>query len=87
MPPSDSTPAGTDGTAPATTFEAAYGELRQVIEQLEAGGLALEESVRLFERGTELVRACEQIVDGAELRVQRLASEPAAPFPEPLADE
>lgn len=87
MPPTDPTPASGDGAAGAARFEAAYEELRRAIEQLEAGGLGLEDSVRVFERGSELVRVCEQIVDRAELHVQRLASEPAAAFSEPAPDE
>jgi exodeoxyribonuclease VII small subunit len=70
--------------ADAASFEAAYRELQQVIAQLENGGLALEDAVRLFERGQELVKRCQRIVDDAELRVTRLAAEPspAAPLTE-----
>jgi exodeoxyribonuclease VII small subunit len=65
----------------AATFEDAYRELQRVIAQLDDGGLALEDAVRLFERGQELVKRCQRIVDDAELRVTRLAAEPnqAAP--------
>ena len=62
------------------SFESAYRELQQVVEQLEDGGLGLEEAVRLFERGTELAQACQRIVDTAQLRVTRLAAESAAPL-------
>jgi exodeoxyribonuclease VII small subunit len=61
----------------AATFEDAYRELQRVIAQLDDGGLALEDAVRLFERGQELVKRCQRIVDDAELRVTRLAAEPA----------
>lgn len=72
-------------TEPQTTpsvasFEGAYRELQQVVEQLEDGGLGLEEAVRLFERGTELAHECQRIVDEAQLRVTRLAAESAAPL-------
>jgi exodeoxyribonuclease VII small subunit len=63
-----------------TSFEAAYGELQQVVAQLEDGSLDLERAVQLFERGSQLVAACERIVDAAELRVTRLAAESAAPL-------
>ena len=70
--------------ADAAGFDAAYRELQEVIAQLEDGGLALEDAVRLFERGQELVKRCQRIVDDAELRVTRLAAEPnqAAPSTE-----
>jgi exodeoxyribonuclease VII small subunit len=60
------------------SFEVAFRELQQVVEQLEDGGLELERAVQLFERGTELARACERIVDEAELRVTRLPAESAS---------
>ena len=68
----------------AAGFEAVYRELQEVIAQLEDGGLGLEEAIRLFERGQELVKRCQRIVDDAELRVTRLAAEPnqAAPLTE-----
>jgi len=67
------------------TFEQAYRELQEVVEQLEDGGLGLEDAVRLFERGSELARVCQRIVDQAELRVTRLAAESASPLGEPRA--
>ena len=66
--------------AQSGSFETVYRELQQVVAQLEAGDLDLERAVRLFERGGELVLACERIVDQAELRVTRLAAEPVSPL-------
>jgi exodeoxyribonuclease VII small subunit len=66
----------------AASYEAAYKELQEVIGQLEDGGLGLEEAVHLFERGSQLVRLCQRIVDDAELRVTRLAAESATPLSE-----
>jgi exodeoxyribonuclease VII small subunit len=63
-----------------TSFAAAYGELQDVVAQLEDGSLDLERAVLLFERGSQLVAACERIVDAAELRVTRLAAETASPL-------
>ena len=69
----------------AASFEDAYRELQQVVEQLEDGGLRLEDAVQLFERGSELARVCQRIVDEAELRVTRLAAESATTLAEPRA--
>jgi exodeoxyribonuclease VII small subunit len=66
----------------ADTFEGAYHELQQVVTRLEDGGLGLEDAVQLYERGSELVRTCQSIVDQAELRVTRLAAESGAPLPD-----
>ena len=62
----------------AESFEAAYRELQQVVAQLESGDLDLEHAVELFERGSQLVQVCERVVDAAELRVTRLATESAS---------
>jgi exodeoxyribonuclease VII small subunit len=63
-----------------SSFEVAYRELQQVVDRLEDGGLGLEEAVQLFERGTQLARTCQRIVDEAQLRVTRLAAESASPL-------
>lgn len=63
-----------------TSFEAAFSELQQVVEQLENGGLDLDRAVQLFDQGTRLAQACERIVDAAELRVTRLTAESASPL-------
>jgi exodeoxyribonuclease VII small subunit len=62
------------------SFEAAYRELQQVVDQLESGEVDLERTVALFERGSQLAKTCEQLVDAAQLRVTRLAAESASPL-------
>ncbi|MAS32522.1 MAG: exodeoxyribonuclease VII small subunit [Anaerolineaceae bacterium] len=56
------------------SFEAAYGELEQIITQLESGDLPLDESVGLFERGRKLSERCQVLLDQAELRINQLTS-------------
>jgi exodeoxyribonuclease VII small subunit len=67
-------------------FEAAFRELQEVIEQLEEGGLGLEASVRLFERGMDLASKCEKTLEKAELRVIRLMPEHGSPLSDFSAD-
>ncbi len=56
---------------PATLgYEAARDELAQVVRTLEAGGLALEDSVALWERGEQLAAACERHLAGARERIE-----------------
>ena len=83
-PKSDRGAAAEPGSA--ASFEDAYRELQQVVEQLEDGGLGLEQAVRLFERGTQLAQVCQRIVDEAQLRVTRLSAESAAPLTDTPAD-
>ena len=53
-------------------FEAALRELEQIVEQLEAGDLPLEQSLELFEQGVRLSRDCQKRLDEAERRVEIL---------------
>jgi exodeoxyribonuclease VII small subunit len=53
-------------------FEAAIARLSEIVEALESGDLALEESLRLFEEGVRLTRASQAILDTAEKRVEEL---------------
>ncbi|MDZ4766324.1 MAG: exodeoxyribonuclease VII small subunit [Chloroflexota bacterium] len=55
------------------SFEAAFAELEQIIVRLDAGDLALDESVTLYERGRALSERCQTLLDSAELRVSRLS--------------
>jgi exodeoxyribonuclease VII small subunit len=47
------------------TYEAARAELVEIVQQLEAGGATLEESLALWERGEALAKICQQWLDGA----------------------
>jgi len=55
------------------TLEQALGELEQVITQLDAGDLDLNQVLALYERGQWLARRCQQQLDEAELRIEQLA--------------
>ena len=50
-------------------FEQAREELAEVVRTLEAGGLSLEESLALWERGEKLAAICQQWLDGARARL------------------
>jgi exodeoxyribonuclease VII small subunit len=64
-----------DGEAP--TFEESFGGLQATVEQLEEGGLPLEQALDLFERGMRLAASCQRLLDQAELRLTRLVEEHA----------
>jgi exodeoxyribonuclease VII small subunit len=53
-------------------FDRALEELRVVVSRLEDGGLPLEGSIALYERGVALHDHCAGLLAAAELRVQRL---------------
>jgi exodeoxyribonuclease VII small subunit len=56
-------------------YEQARDELAEVVRRLEAGGLSLEESLALWERGEALAKLCERYLDGARKRIDAALSE------------
>jgi exodeoxyribonuclease VII small subunit len=50
-------------------YEQARDELTELVSRLEAGGLSLEESLQLWERGEELAAICEEWLEGARARL------------------
>lgn len=61
-------------------FEEAFEELEQIVSRLEAGGLTLEESLAIFERGQTLATHCSQQLDEAELKVRQMTPEGDVPL-------
>ena len=57
------------------TFDATLDELEAIVQQMEQGELPLEEALKQFERGVQLVRAGQQKLNQAEQKVQILLAE------------
>jgi exodeoxyribonuclease VII small subunit len=55
------------------SFEAAQKELEQIVERLERGQPDLDEAIRLWERGEELLRLCLARLETAEGKIEELA--------------
>jgi exodeoxyribonuclease VII small subunit len=53
-------------------FEAALAELEQIVDQLEKGAVALDESIRLYERGEALKKRCDELLKNAEMRIEKI---------------
>ena len=51
-------------------YEKAREELVEVVQKLEAGGITLEESLALWERGEKLAIICQTWLDGARKRLE-----------------
>jgi len=51
------------------SYEQARDELASVVKRLEAGGLSLEQSLELWERGEKLAAICGEWLDGARARL------------------
>ena len=58
------------------TFEESMSRLEQIVRAMERGDVALEESLKLFQEGTELVRSCQKLLDEAQLQVKKIMTAP-----------
>jgi exodeoxyribonuclease VII small subunit len=66
-----------NGDVAALPFEKALAELESIVGRLEAGDVALEESIRIYERGEALKRRCETLLREAEARVEKITRDAA----------
>jgi exodeoxyribonuclease VII small subunit len=54
------------------SFEAALAELEKIVERLEQGNVALEESIQQYERGEKLRDHCQRLLGAAEAKVEKI---------------
>lgn len=70
------------------TFEHSMARLEQIVRAMERGDVALEESLKLFQEGTELVASCQKLLDDAQLQVKKIMTAPdGTPVEEEFQDE
>lgn len=55
-------------------YEAARAQLDEVVTQLESGGVPLDESLALWERGERLAQVCQRWLDGAQAKIDAARS-------------
>jgi exodeoxyribonuclease VII small subunit len=83
--------AGPDAVPPKETlsYEQARDKLAAVVKRLEAGGLTLEQSLELWERGERLAAVCEEWLDGARARLAAAMAkrDDGAPAGAPAGDD
>ncbi|MBV9828998.1 MAG: exodeoxyribonuclease VII small subunit [Alphaproteobacteria bacterium] len=58
------------------SFEDALAELEQIVRRLEAGQVKLDDAIQSYERGAQLKRHCEQKLNEAQQRVDRIVIGP-----------
>lgn len=56
----------------ALPFEQALAQLEAIVDQLEKGSVALEESIAIYARGEALKKHCEALLKGAEQRIEKI---------------
>ena len=54
------------------TFEESMARLEQIVRAMERGDAPLEESLKLVQEGTELVRSCGKLLEEAQLQVKKI---------------
>ena len=70
------------------TFEQSMARLEQIVRAMERGDVALEESLKLFQEGTELVRNCQKLLDDSQLQIKMIMTAPdGSPVEEEFQDE
>ena len=70
------------------SFEDNMKRLEQIVRAMERGDVPLEESLKLFQEGTQLVRSCSQLLDNAQLQIQKVLTAPdGSPVMEEIDDE
>jgi exodeoxyribonuclease VII small subunit len=70
------------------SFEESMQRLEQIIRAMERGEVPLEESLKLFQEGTQLVASCEKMLDNAQLQVKMVLTAPdGSPVLEDFADD
>lgn len=67
----------------AMSFETALAELEKIVAALERGDVALEDSIRLYERGASLKAHCEAKLKDAQLKVEQIVLSADGPRAEP----
>ena len=70
------------------TLEQSMVRLEQIVRAMEKGDVELEESLKMFQEGTELIRRCGKLLDEAELQVKKIMTAPdGSPVEEAFTDE
>ena len=70
------------------TFEESMARLEQIVRTLERGEAPLDESLKLFQEGTELVSRCGKLLEEAELQIKKvIKTADGTPALEDFADE
>ncbi len=70
------------------TFEQSMQRLEQIVRTMERGDAPLEESLKLFQEGTELVHNCNTLLENAQLQVKKITTAPdGSPIEETFDDE
>ena len=74
-----------DADIQAMSFEEALSALENIVDRLETGDVALEESIEIYQRGSQLRAFCEEKLKSAQARIEKITG--AGAGTEPLDSE
>lgn len=60
------------------TYKEAIEQLESIVEQLEKGGIELEEALVLYQSGTQLISFCNQILDQTQQKLEKIGLQSSA---------
>ena len=63
-----------------TSFEAQLSKLNEIVNALEVGELSLDDSLKQYEAGIKLVRACQEKLNNAQQQIEILKDKGVEPF-------
>jgi exodeoxyribonuclease VII small subunit len=63
------------------SFESALEKLEKIVTDLEDGDLSLDQSIKAFEKGSQLSKVCEDQLKGARKKVEVLMGDKVEAFP------
>lgn len=70
------------------TFEENMQRLEQIVRAMERGDVPLEESLKLFNEGTQLIQMCSKLLENAQLQVKKITvSDDGSPKEEAFDNE
>ncbi len=57
------------------SFEEALGELESIVDRLETGDVALEESIEIYRRGSQLRAYCDEKLKSAQVKIEKITGD------------
>jgi exodeoxyribonuclease VII small subunit len=57
------------------TYEQMMAELREIVRKIDDPVTSLDESIALYDQGMALIKACEEILNKAELKITEITRE------------
>lgn len=80
--------AGKKKSDPPPSFEKDLEALEKIVEELEEGGISLDESLKKFEEGMRLAQRCDKALNAAEKKIELLTRNASGELEtEPFGDD